>query len=217
MSGDEPGGRIFAVGDIHGQLGLLDKLLAAIDLEPKTDLMVFLGDYLDRGPDPRGVLERLILLEKAGFPAVFLKGNHEAMLLDYLVGQKEARYLFNGGTATLQSYALPGQGLEDVSIPKEHLDFIKRLRLYYQTGDTIFVHAGLRPGISLKDQDPEDLIWIRDEFFSSGYDWGKTIVFGHTPFGEPFRAGRLIGLDTGAGYSGNLTCLVLPDQEFIQV
>ncbi len=217
MKRTRSGKRIFAVGDIHGQLGLLDELLAALPLEPEKDELVFLGDYIDRGPDPRGVLERLIILEKAGFKAVFLKGNHEAMLLDYLAGRGRNKFLFNGGTATLQSYSSSGRDIGEVSLPPEHLDFIRRLKLYYETGDTIFVHAGLRPGLPLEDQDPEDLIWIRDEFFSSEYDWGKTIVFGHTPFGEPFVGGRLIGLDTGAGYGGRLTCLVLPEKEFIQV
>ena len=217
MKKDQQKGRIFAVGDIHGQLRMLDELLAAIPLKPKEDLLVFLGDYIDRGPDAKGVVERLMFLERAGFRAVFLKGNHEVMLLDYLRGRNREKFLFNGGFATLQSYARPGQDPGEVSLPQDHLDFIQGLKLYYQTGDTIFVHAGLRPGIPLADQDPADLLWIRDEFFSSGYDWGKTIVFGHTPFREPFLRDRLIGLDTGAAYGGGLTCLILPDREFIRV
>ena len=205
------------MGDIHGRLELLDKLLARLDLDQERDELVFLGDYIDRGPDSKGVIERLMLLEKEPLGTVFLRGNHEAMLLDYLAGKRKDLFLFNGGIATLRSYARPGQDLEEVAPPPAHLDFIRRLKLYYQSGETIFVHAGLRPGIPLEEQDPHDLIWIREEFHSSGYDWGKTIVFGHTPFGEPFVRGRLIGLDTGAGYDGRLTCLVLPEREFIQV
>ncbi len=213
----EKGGRIFAVGDIHGRLRLLDELLAALPLDWSRDKLVFLGDYIDRGPDSKGVIERLLSLEESGLDTVFLKGNHEIMLRDYLEGRNKERFLLNGGKATLRSYALPGQAPGDVSLPQSHLDFMGRLRLYFETNDTIFVHAGLKPGVPLKDQGPEDLLWIREEFFSSGFDWGKTIVFGHTPFEEPFREGRLIGLDTGAGYGGRLTCLVWPDLEFVQV
>ena len=217
MKKAKPRGRIFAVGDIHGQLKLLDRLLAQLPLEPKEDLLVFLGDYVDRGPDPKGVLERLMFLDKSGFNTVFLKGNHEVMLLDYFSGRNRERFLFNGGYTTLQSYARPGQDPMEAELPPDHLEFINGLELYFETQDAIFVHAGLRPGIPLKDQDPEDLLWIRDEFFSSGYDWGKAVVFGHTPFGKPFRKDRLIGLDTGAAYGGGLTCLMLPDLEFFHV
>jgi serine/threonine protein phosphatase 1 len=194
-------GRLLAVGDIHGHLNLLRKLM--LQVSPcEEDQVVFLGDYIDRGPDSRGVIDYLLEFRQQ-FPAtVFLKGNHEAMLLDYLAGHDRLLYLLNGGTSTLASYNRQGQ----VRLPEEHLDFLHRLRLYHETDRFLFVHAGLRPGIDPVDQAEEDLLWIREEFLESDHDWGKTVVFGHTPQKNPLLAAKRIGLDTGAGFGRTLTC-----------
>ena len=218
MSRSPSQGRIFAVGDIHGQLAKLEALLTRIDPDPARDELVFLGDYVDRGPDSRGVVQRLIDLAQGELSASFLRGNHEQMLLDYVLGGKNRDlYLFNGGLSTLEGYARPGQNPLSARPPVEHLAFLTGLKLFLRRPGTIFVHAGLRPGRPLKDQEPRDLLWIREEFFQAEHDWPERIVFGHTPFQEPFRKGKLFGLDTGAAYGGPLTCLVLPEEEIIQI
>jgi len=193
--------RIFAFGDVHGCLRELQALVEKVPCGP-DDLLVFLGDYIDRGPDSRGVIDFLLDLE-GRFPlTVFLKGNHEAMFMDYLAGRDRVNFLFNGGGKTLQSY----QKGEELDIPPEHLAFLNRLPLYYETANFVFVHAGLRPGCPVAGQREEDLLWIRGEFLHSDYDWGKTVVFGHTPQVEPMLQVNKIGLDTGAVYGHSLTC-----------
>jgi serine/threonine protein phosphatase 1 len=194
--GDSPP-RLLAVGDIHGCLEPLRRLLHLI--QPKTqDTLVFLGDYVDRGPNSRGVIDFLLAFARLFPQSVFLKGNHEAMFLDYLHGGPKVPFLQNGGISTLASYA---QG-----VPPEHREFLQKLPLYHQTENFIFVHAGLRPALPLFEQREEDLLWIRDEFLDSDYDWGKTIVFGHTPWPTPLLQDRRIGVDTGAVYGRILTC-----------
>ncbi len=194
-------GRLLAIGDIHGCLDLLRRLIAQVAPTP-DDQLVFLGDYIDRGPDASGVIDFLLALQQRLPKTIFLKGNHEAMLLDYLDGRNQTTYLLNGGAATLNNYQHQGQ----IRLPKEHLDFFCNLRLYYETEQFIFVHAGLRPGIPLARQQAEDLLWIRREFLETDYDWGKTVVFGHTPTKTPYFAEKRIGLDTGAGHGQSLTC-----------
>lgn len=194
-------GRLLAVGDIHGCLDLLRQLLAKV--APGTeDQVVFLGDYIDRGPDSRGVIDYLLEFRACWPQTVFLKGNHEAMLLDYLAGRERLRYLLNGGETTLYNY----RGEEGLQIPAEHLQFLHGLRLYFETEHFIFAHAGLRPEVSLKNQQEEDLLWIREDFLNSNYCWGKTVVFGHTPLRKPQLSDDRIGLDTGAVYGRTLTC-----------
>ncbi len=194
-------GRLLAVGDIHGCLDHLQRLLDRV--EPQADdQVVFLGDYIDRGPDGKGVIDSLLEFGRRFPQTVFLKGNHEAMLLDFLAGRNQMLYLYNGGGTTLESYQ---QGV-GVRIPKAHLDFLETLRTSFETEDFIFVHAGLRPGRSLAEQEERDLLWIRDEFIDSDYDWGRTVVFGHTPLPEPLFSDNKIGLDTGAVYDRVLTC-----------
>lgn len=194
-------GRLLAVGDIHGCLDRLRRLMAKVR-PAEADRVVFLGDYIDRGPDGKGVIDYLI--DFAGrFPkSVFLKGNHEAMFLDFLSGGEQLPFLVNGGTATLESYRTP----EGIRVPAAHFDFLARLRPYHETEGFIFVHAGLRPGIPLQEQRTEDLLWIRDAFLHSDYDWGKPVVFGHTPLAEPLLSEGRIGIDTGAVYGRVLTC-----------
>jgi serine/threonine protein phosphatase 1 len=192
--------RLLAIGDIHGchrQLrGLLDRL-RPID----SDQLVFLGDYIDRGPDSAGVIEVLLAL-RARFPrSVFLRGNHDQMLLDVLAGEDPTLFLCNGGGKTIASYQARGGWPP----PGEHRQFLEALPVIYQTEQFIFVHAGLRPGIPLTGQKPEDLLWIRQGFLDSRDDWGKIVVFGHTPREEPLLEERRIGLDTGCVYGGHLT------------
>jgi len=206
------------VGDIHGHLAKLEALLERLPLDAETDELVFLGDYVDRGPDSKGVIERLLGLVRAGYKTSFLRGNHEQMLLDYVLrGQNRDLYLFNGGLTTLRGYAQPGQSPLLARPPAEHLAFLTGLRFFLRRPGTIFVHAGLRPDRPLEEQEERDLLWIREEFFEPDRDWPERVVFGHTPFQEPFRKGRLFGLDTGAAYGGPLTCLILPEEEYLQV
>ncbi len=212
-------GRIFAIGDIHGCNQELTKLLSILDADPTTDTIVFLGDYIDRGPDSRGVIDT-ILDFKRDFPdTICLKGNHEDMFLDsYLYERNIDLYMFNQGITTIESY---GASIVDFPrikfLPKEHLDFFNSLRLFYETDDYIFVHAGLRPHIRLEEQSSEDLLWIREEFLNSRFDFGKLVVFGHTPLSRPLIQKNKIGIDTGLVYGGFLTCLELPALNFIQV
>lgn len=189
--------RLLAVGDIHGCLAPLRRLLHLVAPKPQ-DTIVFLGDYVDRGPDSRGVIDFLLKFAHLFPQTVFLKGNHEAMFLDYLQGGPKSPFLQNGGISTLASYT---QG-----VPPEHLEFLRKLLLYHQTESHIFVHAGLRPERPLTEQREEDLLWIREEFLHSNYDWGKTIVFGHTPWPEPLLKDKRLGLDTGAVYGRTLSC-----------
>lgn len=194
--------RLIAVGDIHGCLESLRRLMKKV--KPQVgDRVVFLGDYVDRGPDSRGVIEFLIDF-KNRFPlAVFLKGNHEEMFLDYLQGRNREFFLLNNGASTLRHYR---SGVdEEVRLPPEHCDFLNSLRPFYQTEDFFFVHAGLRPQIPVEKQQEQDMLWIREEFLGSDYDWGVTVVFGHTPLKNPLQKKDRLGLDTGAVYGGKLT------------
>jgi serine/threonine protein phosphatase 1 len=194
-------GRLLAVGDIHGCLEQLTALMIQVAPAP-SDQVIFLGDYIDRGPDSAAVIDYLITFGET-FPAtVFLRGNHEQMFCDYLDGHDPSAFLINGGLMTLNSYKSKGQW----PIPPSHRIFLETLHDYYETQDYIFVHAGLRPGVPLAQQDSSDLLWIRRDFIASDYDWGKTVVYGHTPLKEPFLAETRMGLDTGCVYGRRLTC-----------
>lgn len=207
---------IFAIGDIHGCLDKLQSLISQIDADFESDTFVFMGDYIDRGPSSFDVIEYLIDFQAHCRNAVFLKGNHEDMLEKYLSGPDKYTYLANGGWETLNSYMREDLS-DEPSIPREHLRFFESLSLFYETDAYIFVHAGLRENISLGMQDPDDLLWIRNEFILSDYDFGKQVVFGHTPFLEPFVTSNKIGIDTGAVYGNALTCVKLPSLEFYTV
>ncbi|MEF3168615.1 MAG: serine/threonine protein phosphatase [Deltaproteobacteria bacterium] len=207
--------RIIAVGDIHGCRLELERLLGMIPFDPSRDLLVLLGDYIDRGPEPRGVLEILSgLVDLHPGHVRCLMGNHEWMFLRYLEGKDTNLYLLNGGETTIADYFIQGKG---VSIPDRHKKFLDSLEFFLETESYIFVHAGLRPGVPLADQTLDDLLWIRDEFISSSYDWGKRVVFAHTPVETPLVQPNKIGIDTGAVYGGRLTALILPDLTFISV
>jgi serine/threonine protein phosphatase 1 len=211
--------KIFAVGDIHG---CYDKLVAMMKILPwdreNGDILLFIGDYIDRGPKSREVVDHLAGIRKKGGELVFLKGNHEKMLLDYYIHQKDQMlYVANGGAETIASYVEGGIGRKAFVLPEEHLEFFLSLSLYYETEDYIFVHAGLRDGIPLDAQSEEDLLWIREEFIYSAFDWNKRIIFGHTALETPFVTPGKIGIDTGAVYGNKLTAVELPRMKFYQV
>jgi serine/threonine protein phosphatase 1 len=201
----------FVIGDIHGCLEELRHLVDALPVRP-GDEMVFLGDYIDRGPDSSGVVSFLIEL-KASLSEnklVFLKGNHEDMLLSYLElsGQHGKMFLLNGGWATVQSYGLTADNRSPnrlhTAMPPAHLQFYQSLESYYLTEPYLCVHAGIHPLKSLEEQTDEELLWIRDPFLHSSHTLPYTIIFGHTPqhavlYHKPYK----IGLDNGLDY-GNI-------------
>lgn len=198
----------YVIGDIHGCLRPLQRLLAKIAPQP-GDEVVFIGDYIDRGPQSREVVEFLLHLPHR---CVFLMGNHEKMLLDYLAGKDEGIFLANGGEATLRSY-----GGDFTHMPPAHLTFFHTLRRMHETPGYLFVHAGIRPMVPLEKQTLEDLVWIRQEFFQFIGRFPKPVVFGHTPLREVLLQPDRIGIDTGCVYGGKLTCLKLPCCEIVQV
>ena len=207
-------GKIFAIGDIHGSIDRLQDLMQKIPIDFANDTLLFIGDYIDRGPGSVEVVEYLMDLKKRVPEIILLKGNHEDMLEKYLDGTDRFTYLLNGGQSTLDSYLSKTHRSDSFPIPAEHIDFFKSLRLYYETEAYIFVHAGLRPKIPLASQKTEDLLWIRDKFLYSKYNFGKPVVFGHTPLEKPLVEPNKIGIDTGAVYGNALTCVQLPDVLF---
>lgn len=220
------GSRVYAVGDIHGRADLLRRIrdLIAADLErarPDEALIVLLGDYVDRGPHSRSVLDDLTG-DLFPAPVVPLLGNHEAMLMDFLdrpeTGETWRKF---GGIETVHSYGVDvsefraGQDLPAVAarlraaIPDTHLAFMQGLALSHRVGDYFFCHAGVRPGVPLDQQRAEDLLWIRDEFMASDAPFGAMVVHGHTPSEQPTVRENAIGIDTGAYITGKLTCAAL--------
>jgi serine/threonine protein phosphatase 1 len=213
--------RLYAIGDIHGCLDLLDRAVAAIhhDVEKHGPgaITVTLGDYIDRGPDSRGVLDRLAANP---FPTsyVALKGNHESMFEDFLADPSLGRYWASqGGEETLLSYGIAERKLmRDYEraaelLPEAHARFLRSLKLSFSHGNYFLCHAGVRPGIPLESQSDQDLLWIRDEFLDSTLDFGKIIVHGHTPVAKPELRPNRINIDTGAFATGRLTCVALDE------
>ena len=209
--------RIFAIGDIHGCLDKLISLMDIIDIDPQRDTLVFIGDYIDRGPQSKEVVDYLIGLVDRQDRVILLKGNHEQMFELYLSGADRLTFLANGGHATLKSYGMDIHSAENNRIPNEHIGFFDKLRLCHETDQYIFVHAGLKSNIPLEDQDQWDMLWIRDEFIYSDFDFGKRVIFGHTPFRQPLVLDNKIGIDTGAVYGNKLTCVELPAVKFYSV
>ncbi len=191
---------------------LMDQVEPEID--PAQDTLVFLGDYIDRGPSSFDVVEYLIRLKARFTDVVFLKGNHEEMLELYLNGVDRTIYLMNGGNQTLENYLDHSDENEPDPIPVAHRNFLSSLTLFHETEKYIFVHAGLKEKVPLDRQKHEDLLWIREKFIYSTYDFEKQVVFGHTPFTEPLVMPNKIGVDTGAVYGNKLTCVKLPQLEF---
>jgi serine/threonine protein phosphatase 1 len=228
---DDPtdGHRIYAVGDIHGRRDLLIAMIARIraDLAARPHphpLLIFLGDYVDRGPDSRGVIDTLIGLEEGDLPTAFLLGNHDRYVQAYLDDPEWYDLTFHwladplGGAQTLASYgvagaspARPAASREPfaAAFPDSHRAFLDSAALWVRRGGYVFVHAGIRPGIPLEKQDPEDLIWIREPFLTTTADFGFKVVHGHTiaPAVEHHR--NRIAVDTGAFRTGVLSCVVL--------
>ena len=222
-----PDTRIYVIGDIHGRLDLLRRLHDAVrgdaaDAAPRR-VLVYPGDYVDRGEQSRQVLDLLIDHPLEGFERVLLRGNHEDMMSTFLEDLSIAGgWMMNGGDATLFSYGVgapeQGSGEERLlvmqaafreKVPPRHREFLRDLRLHHIEGDYLFVHAGVRPGQPVEDQTPRDLIWIREPFLSSTAEHGYCVVHGHTVVEKPeFHANR-IAIDTGAYFSNRLTCLVL--------
>jgi serine/threonine protein phosphatase 1 len=211
--------RTFVIGDIHGCYKTLMALLAKISPDPARDALIFLGDYIDRGPDSQKVIAELLQLQQKYTNFVALKGNHERMFLDFLAGRDREFYLMMGGRSTLKSYGLAKKWSPENknSIPQDHLIFINELFSYWEDEEYIYTHAGLQPGIHVSQQTPEWLLWARNKFIDSDYDFGKRVIFGHTPFTTPRIESNKIGIDTGAVFDGRLTCLILPETEFVSV
>jgi len=216
-------GRLIAIGDIHGCADEVGVLLDAI-APSAGDKLVFLGDYVDRGASPRAVIERLIELRDSRVcDTVFLRGNHEDMMLAYLgePGRHGEAFLFNGGRATLASYSVSPTIRGDAAralIPARHLEFFRALELKHVEGSVLFVHAGIAPLRALDQQDEEDLLWIREEFIRNPHPLPLTVVFGHTPQREVFwHLPYKIGLDTGCVYGNKLSCLDFTSETLLQV
>lgn len=232
MNSDSPlpeRGRLYVVGDIHGRSDLLDRMILEIsrDLEvhPTSEcLTVTLGDYLDRGSDSRGVLDRLV---SNPFPTDFiaLRGNHEELFEAFLRDPSTADHWRRlGGLETLRSYGVQvrslmvGRNYEraaealQAAVPQAHLEFLASLKLSLTVGRYFLCHAGVRPGVPLEGQSAKDLLWIREQFLDSRADFGKIVVHGHTPIEQPEVRPNRINIDTGAFMTGRLTCVALESE-----
>ena len=225
---------VYAVGDVHGRLDLLDPLIRQIAADvllmrpERRPMLVFVGDYVDRGLESKGVIDRILALRAAGgFEVRTLKGNHEEAMIGFLnnaaSGPEWCEY---GGAQTLASYGVVQPRLRGDEaewertreefgrlIPPSHVAFLSSLELILVVGDYAFVHAGLRPGLSIQDQDAHDLMWIRDVFLNERRPFEKVVVHGHTPEEEPFIGPCRIGIDTGAYATGVLTAVRLAGEE----
>ena len=209
--------KTFIIGDIHGCLDMLKRLVEKIKWDPAKDKLIFVGDYIDRGPDPKGVVDYILSLMAESSGIQCLIGNHEVVFLDYIKGKDRKLFLINGGMNTLESYAFHLVDTEDDLLPPSHKEFFASLKYTIELDDYYVVHAGFRPKVPLEEQDPDDLVWIRDPFIYSTYDFGKRVIFGHTPFYEPLIMKNKVGIDTGAVYGNRLTCLELPEFRFHSV
>jgi len=222
------GMRVYAVGDIHGRADLLADMTQRIAADcaaappVRRNVLVFVGDYVDRGADSAGVIDQLLRLRaNPDYETHLLKGNHEVMFLDFLDDPAAFfQWAANGGVPTLASYDIDVDAMRDqlpavlrdtaVSvIPDAHLELLRGLESMVVIGDYLFAHAGLRPGVPIEAQAEQDLIWIREPFLDYDADLGKLVVHGHTPVSEPEIRSNRIDIDTLAWRSGTLTALVL--------
>ena len=216
------GMRIYAVGDVHGRLDLLLDIQRRIAEDSRgggsVTRIIYLGDYIDRGPSSREVVDTLMKGGPAGMAVTHLQGNHEAMLLRFLEDSSGGpEWIAYGGLATLLSYGVSAKSMHIPSIqrdlsdklPATHKKFFEDLPRQFVIGDYFFCHAGVRPGIPLDQQTSADLVWIREEFLESDQFHGKIVVHGHSYRTEPEVRANRIGIDTGAYATGRLTCLVL--------
>ena len=220
-----PDARLYVIGDIHGRLDLLERMIELVNLDIKQSsgdcLVVTLGDYVDRGPNSRGVLDRLLNNPFAG-RYVALKGNHEGLLEEFLrnpmIGAQWGRL---GGLETLRSFDISvtrwmtnrkssrAAAQLRAAMSRDQTEFLAALKTSLTVGRYFLCHAGVRPGIPLEQQSETDLLWIRDDFLSVPLDFGKIVVHGHTPVAEPELLPNRINVDTGAFATGRLTCAVL--------
>lgn len=210
-------GKTFVVGDVHGCLEMLKRLMDKIPWDPSTDRLIFIGDYIDRGKDSRGVVEFVLALKEHSPHVQCLIGNHEEMFLDYLSDTDSQTFILNGGLTTIRSYKEGQRSRKDPLVPPAHRDFFSSLLHMIELEQYYIVHAGFRPHMRIEDQELFDMIWIRDGFIYSDYDFGKVVIFGHTPFNSPMIMKNKIGIDTGAVYGNCLTCLELPERRFHSV
>jgi serine/threonine protein phosphatase 1 len=227
------GTRLYAVGDIHGRDDLLVCLQRMIfndaaQHQAERNIVIYLGDYVDRGEGSRAVIDLLLKEPIPGFESVHLKGNHEDIMLRFLDDVTVAPSWLNfGGMETLASYGVvpptphahPGEHLAaqralNERLPADHRKFLGGLRSWHEEGDYLFVHAGLRPGIAPEEQRDEDLFWIREDFLLSDASFGRIVVHGHTIAPQPVVRRNRIGIDTGAYASGRLTALVADGTEW---
>ncbi len=225
--------RAYVIGDIHGRADLLRRLhtriadeIAALPAE-MIKLVIYLGDYIDRGESSREVIDILLQEPLQGCQSIYLRGNHEAEMQDFLSNPVGGHtWTAHGGMATALSYQIQVKARISASdrmkelrnklvetIPESHQAFLTSLRLRYEVGDYLMVHAGVRPGVALNKQRPIDLLWIREPFLSHEKPFGKMIVHGHTIREKPEITPCRIGIDTGAYHTGRLTCLVLENAE----
>ena len=218
--------RLYAIGDIHGCAEELEHLLLFLKNEQKVgeeDQIIFIGDYIDRGPDSKKVVDEMLRMKREYPKTVFLMGNHEEMLLGFLgyEGTTGVAYIPNGGGTTLASYGISGdEKPEEIrrKISPTHIEFFRTLDSCVVIENFIFVHAGLHPLKKLDDQDYSDMHWIRNEFIYNVHNFEKTIIFGHTPFLDvlfhlPFK----MGIDTGLVYGNKLSCVELTQRQIFQI
>ncbi|MBO9447614.1 metallophosphoesterase family protein [Ruegeria sp. R14_0] len=224
---------IYAVGDIHGQLGMLHTALAAIEADGGPDArIVFLGDYVDRGPNSREVLDLLIEGQRAGRNWVMVKGNHDRMMARFVerceIADKHLPITLNwlhprlGGRETLASYGVEVTDTDRIfqvheralaAVPQAHIEFVNGLSNFHKEGELLFVHAGIKPGVPLDQQTEDDLVWIRQEFLRDARPHPWLIVHGHTPVDRAEHCGKRINLDAGAGYGRPLATAVFEGRE----
>jgi serine/threonine protein phosphatase 1 len=225
------GARAYAIGDIHGRLDLLDELLRRVEDDiaarrPKKTYIVFLGDLVDRGPESAGVVERLRTWRPRHGRPIFLGGNHEEVLLRILGGDASILpdWLKFGGAECAHSYGIDVDALrrmEDdeaigairAKVPRSHREFLEHFADTFRFGDYLFVHAGIRPGIAVEEQDSHDLRWIREPFLGDAKEHGFVVVHGHTIVPRVDERPNRIAIDTGAYHSGVLTALGIEDGE----
>lgn len=217
--------RLYAIGDIHGcpdELEFLLEYLRNTDNIDDQDQVIFIGDYIDRGPASKSVIECLLRFQKLQPKTLFLRGNHEDMLLGFLGYEgRGAAYLANGGEVFFESYGIKsfsnGQEARDL-IPAAHLSFLLNLERYIISESHVFAHAGLDPLRDLHSQLDKDLFWIRDSFINNIHNFNKTVVFGHTPFEDVvFHLPYKIGIDTGLVYGNFLTCIDATSEQVLQI
>jgi serine/threonine protein phosphatase 1 len=224
------GARAYAVGDVHGRLDLLNALLAEIERDmaarpPAKTFIIFLGDLIDRGPESAGVVERLRSYRNQQARTVFLGGNHEEVLLEILQGNLGVlpSWLKFGGAECAESYGIDVEALRQMDeraalelvrskVPRAHREFLENMADTFRFGDYLFVHAGIRPGVGIEEQDRKDLRWIRDPFLSDAKEHGVVVVHGHTIVEEVQERPNRIGIDTGAYRTGVLTAVAIEEE-----